>query len=534
MPDRVKEILNKIIAWWKGFSTKQKTLTISITAVVLVALVILYAIMSKPNMVQLITCKDATQASSVKGLLDGDKLNYKISSDGMTFSVNASDEANAKILLGSKNIPSEGFGINDALDGGFSMTEADKTKKYQLYLEKKFADQLETIENVESASVSLSIPEKDGTLITKNEETYASVILKLKKEMSEDQAAGLAQYISTEVGNKDTDSVLIMDTGGSVLFSGADSKSTSGVSNTQLAYQTKAENKVKKAVKDVVLGTDVYKNVEVGLNLKLDFNNTKVTDSDVYVHNGQDQGYLKSESNYESNSKGGTSGTPGTDSNDGTTYVLPDSQGSTQTITDNTKEYNPSVKVTETQQAVGDIQYDKSSITVVATNYVTYNEDTLKADGTLKNMTFDQFVQKNSARVKTTVDQDYYNMVSKATGIAPENITIVAYDVPFFVYSSNSGRSWTDYLQIALAVLIFALLGYVVFRSTRKESDLQMEPELSVESLLETTKEAEQENLEDIGYNEKSETRLLIEKFVDENPEAVASLLRNWLNEEWN
>ena len=40
--------------------------------------------------------------------------------------------------------------------------------------------------------------------------------------------------------------------------------------------------------------------------------------------------------------------------------------------------------------------------------------------------------------------------------------------------------------------------------------------------------------MEDIGYNEKSETRLLIEKFVDENPEAVAALLRNWLNEEWD
>ena len=59
-----------------------------------------------------------------------------------------------------------------------------------------------------------------------------------------------------------------------------------------------------------------------------------------------------------------------------------------------------------------------------------------------------------------------------------------------------------------------------------------MESELSVESLLASTKEA-QENLEDIGFSEKSETRVLIEKFVDENPEAVASLLRNWLNEEW-
>ena len=88
-------------------------------------------------------------------------------------------------------------------------------------------------------------------------------------------------------------------------------------------------------------------------------------------------------------------------------------------------------------------------------------------------------------------------------------------------------------LCCVLAVLIFALLGYVVFRSTRKEKETEIEPELSVESLLETTKQAEQEDLEDIGYNEKSEIRVLIEKFVDENPEAVASLLRNWLNEEW-
>lgn len=54
-----------------------------------------------------------------------------------------------------------------------------------------------------------------------------------------------------------------------------------------------------------------------------------------------------------------------------------------------------------------------------------------------------------------------------------------------------------------------------------------------MESLLESTKENQEESLENIGYNEKSEVRVLIEKFVEENPEAAASLLRNWLNEEW-
>ena len=44
---------------------------------------------------------------------------------------------------------------------------------------------------------------------------------------------------------------------------------------------------------------------------------------------------------------------------------------------------------------------------------------------------------------------------------------------------------------------------------------------------------ADDEILEDIGFSEKSENRKLIEKFVDENPDAAALLLRNWLNDDW-
>ena len=51
-----------------------------------------------------------------------------------------------------------------------------------------------------------------------------------------------------------------------------------------------------------------------------------------------------------------------------------------------------------------------------------------------------------------------------------------------------------------------------------------------MESLLQSQPEPE---VEDISMEQISETRQMIEKFVDENPEAVANLLRNWLNEEW-
>ena len=60
--------------------------------------------------------------------------------------------------------------------------------------------------------------------------------------------------------------------------------------------------------------------------------------------------------------------------------------------------------------------------------------------------------------------------------------------------------------------------------------EVQKEEELSVESLLQSTPD---ETVEDIELESKSETRKMIEKFVDENPEAAANLLRNWLNEDW-
>ena len=51
-----------------------------------------------------------------------------------------------------------------------------------------------------------------------------------------------------------------------------------------------------------------------------------------------------------------------------------------------------------------------------------------------------------------------------------------------------------------------------------------------MEDLLQSTPEPE---VEGITVEEWSETRKMIEKFVDDNPEAAANLLRNWLNEDW-
>ena len=57
-----------------------------------------------------------------------------------------------------------------------------------------------------------------------------------------------------------------------------------------------------------------------------------------------------------------------------------------------------------------------------------------------------------------------------------------------------------------------------------------VEEEISVEDILQSNPEFE---LQNVDIEAKSEARRMIEKFVDDNPEAVAGLLKTWLNQEW-
>lgn len=535
MNERIKDIQQKIINWWNKFTAKQKILIISIVMGVVIALGILYYVLSQPNMVTLVTSESAKEASEIKELLDSEGISSMVSADGLVIKVNEKDKSEAVLLLGANSIPTREYDLSSVFDGSFSTTEADKTKKYQLYLEEKIASELKSIDAVKEAKVTLSMPKDDGTLISQGKSTYASVLVTLSGEVDEGVAEGWAKYIATAVGNNKTENILILDSNGNVLYSGEDTTSTTGSTNNQLAVQSKVEGIVKSQVKDVMLGTNVYDNVEIGLNLVLDFDVINEIDHKYYVEEGNTQGYLDSESNYEQETIGGISGVPGTDANDDTTYVMGEEGTSSSTTIENNKKYLPNEKITETQFATGTVKPEESSITVVATSYKVYNEDKMRSSGELANQTFAEFQAANSDRVKLNVEDEFYQAVSKATGIEEDNISIMAYEVPFFQESDSSGKTWSDYLQIVLAVLILGLLGFVVFKSTRGEKEMELEPELSVKNLLETTQEAQEseEELEDIGFNEKSEVRILIERFVDENPEAVAQLLRNWLNEEW-
>ncbi|MDC7302646.1 flagellar M-ring protein FliF C-terminal domain-containing protein [Agathobacter ruminis] len=534
MPERIRKILDRIVEWWKKFNTKQRALLISIASVVLVSLIILAYVATRPTYVPLVTCESAKEASQVRDLLDSDgSITYQVSKDGLVFTVLDKDEANAILLLGANDISAAAYDINQVTSGSFSQTESDKAKLYKDFLEKKFSDHLKQLDGIEDATVDIDLPKDDGTILSKDEQGSAAVVLTLKDTMDSEQAYGIAQFIATEMGNDDTSKITIIDSKRNVLFSGADADSAVGMINSQLSYQQKQENLLKSEIRNALLESQMYSNVQVVPHLNVDYDTAETVEHLFFPPDGQTNGMIGSVSEYNSEAYGGSAQTPGTDANDDTTVLTRENANSYSVISQKDTKYQNNEKITTKKSAGGKVDYENSSISIVCTKYVVYDEEILEKSGELDNMTFEEYKAANSEPTQIDPPEDLYQMVSKATGFSQDAISIICYQQPEFVPKSSGGRSLSDILQIVLAVLIFAMLGYVVFRSTRKQKEEELEPELSVDGLLESTATAEEE-LENIGYTEKSETRLLIEKFVDENPEAAALLLRNWLNDEWD
>ena len=387
-------------------------------------------------------------------------------------------------------------------------------------------------EAVKKADVQLSLPENDGTLLSKNEESFASIILTLDGEFTPENAAAMAQFVKTALGNENASNITILDSQGNLLFSGEDSYSVSGNASNQLSVKQQAERLVRNEVKRVLLGTNQYDNVEVASNLSLDFSSSEVVNHEFTPADGQTQGVLSSERIFNAENVNSSGGVPGTDTNGEnlTTYEMPDSDSSSSTQSEEERNYLPNERITSQTIPPGLINYGESSISVTAVTYNVQNEEDIRNQGLLDGISWEEYKAANGERVLQDVDEDMVNIVSKATGIPAENIAMVAYEEPLFIDREGMDIRATDVIQVILIIIILGLLAFVVFRSMRGERGAEEEEELSVEDLLQSTPEPE---VETIAVEEWSETRKMIEKFVDDNPEAAANLLRNWLNEDW-
>lgn len=540
MMDRLIAIKDKFLAFWDKYTTKQKTLIISVVLAIFFAVVLLGYFLTRPVYTELVKLSGDT-ASTFDSALSSGGIDYKKESDSKgntVFSVEQSQYSDAVLLMGENKITDTEMSWDDAFNNDMTVSSAEKQTKATLALQSSIRKGLMNFDGVEDATVYVNRPTDDGTIFSEKKETSVSASLKLAKgsEITSETAQAIAYYLANAVGNSTTDNIILTDTTGNLLYGQKEDNTLGGSVSGSDDYKEKLRNTFCKNVSNMLMKAG-YDDVQIG-SANIKFNMDKVTELvKTYTANeGQDQGLYSSSYNYKSTGNFGSGGVPGTDSNGDQTDTMIQNTGSSNSETTLDKyNYLPNETVQNIEHEVGAVEPDQSSIGIVLTKYNVIKEETLESQGLLKDTTFEEYVNNNSAVTDLQVPQELITLVSAATGIATNNITIQIKQKP--VYEAKESSSFMDnasnYLMVILTLLIAGLLVFVIIKGTSPVEVTELEPELSVEDLLATTQEDDKQDLDEIELSDKSETRQLIEKFVDENPEAVALLLRNWINEDW-
>ena len=154
----------------------------------------------------------------------------------------------------------------------------------------------------------------DGTLISRMQESSASVSLRLTGSISDTQAYSIARFVATQLGNNSTDKVTIIDQKTSkIIYSGADQDSDLTLLSSQLDEQERRAASIKSDIKDALAESGLFSNVEVGLNLDMSFQDVEDVVHTYWHNEGMDNGEITSQEIYSASGTGDVGGVPGTD-----------------------------------------------------------------------------------------------------------------------------------------------------------------------------------------------------------------------------
>ncbi len=528
MPEQIKNIYKKALEYWNKWTTKQKTIIISVFAGVIVAVSLLVFLLGRTHYTELYKFDSTENASRAVSTLKNAGYISKLGSDGMTVMVDEDYYVEAVTTIYSSDIGDDGFSIDDLLDTSLTTTNSERLLRTFLRSESKMEKAIMCINGITSVSINYIAKDTSNSVIAANQTIPASVIISYNSSFDKSRIEGIAQIVAKGLGNETTDEITIVDQYGEVLFDG----SVTDTEELDLTDKLAMEKYLKNEYKEYVTGALVmngFTEVDVATHLELNWDKVTEMFQEYIPIDGEIHGVLYERHTTTSESTNSDENIPGTDSNDETdAYITTGSSGNSESTTQDDY-YEPSVRVTEKVYDSGTIT--DASISVTARRVVTRTKSELELLGALDDTSYEKYILDNADPVRTETSEELVKVVALATGIDEDNVILVTYDVYQFVNDQVSKINVTMVVQVALAAILMLILLFVILKGLKPVEITEVEPELSIEQLLATTKE--NQSLEDVEFSEESETRRMIEKFFDEHPEAVAALLRNWLNEDW-
>ena len=295
--------------------------------------------------------------------------------------------------------------------------------------------------------------------------------------------------------------------------------------DTQLALQNNVKAQYQQQIIDLLSPVFGKENVIAQVNVTLNFDKTKSESIEYAAPEGREEGLVTSMRELvEAIKNDGAGGIPGIDSNGNASQYLASLDTSDAVYYNVSREVNYEINQTTTQIEQAQGQVKDISVSVVLNS-------------------------ENTGNYADEVTQ----LVSTATGAKPENITVKA--LPFAeadtslpematslevqqkIISDAQSAETTRLIILVIGGIIVAIFLFSIIKMLipKKEEEMQ-EAEgfelIADEEIIPGAEPVSDIDAKEIDFEAKDDNLAVLKDYVNKNPESIANMLRNWLNED--
>jgi len=550
MPDQVKQVLDNIKARWNALTRPQQYKLLGVVAVVIVAIALTLFLTFRVQYDTIMSGSSLMEIQPIAAVLNDEGIRNQITNNGSALMVDRSRVNDAVLIATVRGVAPmrEDFTWAHALEsGGLATTESQRNLMSIRALETQIGQQLAAFQNITSAVVTLNVPPANRVFRVDVPQASAFVTVITTREIPLTEGRNMALAVARSVQGLNLEEVIIMDQDMRTVFSSDMDLQGDPIGNVE-EIRNRHRNSVEWALNRMF--THLFDEVHTAVNLVFDDAVFSEEIAEIFrAPDGFDGGILFESRDSRAEIEGSTAGfEPGLMPNAATIQGY--AMGSNTPISAAQRERDTRYHVdriqTISQSGPGWVIPDASSVALVAYvwrempqhHWLHLNPGTEVIDWEIyRNENEGLFAHINDDFDMASIT----GLVAAAAGIPVENVEVTIMQGWNFINTPPRVIDFPLIVVIAVLLLLLAMLAYALLRRQKQadENETEAEPELSVEDLLVSTqleeaKEEAVEQLEEIDYFKENEVKRNIDKFVNEKPEAVAALLRNWLNvEEW-
>ncbi len=529
MKEQLLKALASVKEFWAAQDKKKRIMFFAVLGGIVAAAVVMVMVLNYKDYVVLYSGLEATQAATVYSAIQ--EMGVDVKMQGNDIVVPKDQQAKLLMELSVQGYPQDSLNY-DVYNNNVDMftTDSEKREQSRMQLETRLIASIKTLECVDDAIVTLSIPEQQNTVIATNSQpSSASVILTLKNNsrLSNAQVQGITSLIAAAVPGLLEENVTITDSTGSLVTADGGSYDDVALERNKLKFKQDYQNVIRYEIEELLIPSYGENGAKVAVNAELNYDK-QLQENTEYTPSHQDgSGMVQHEDHTNASGTSGTGGdVVGVEPNADDTYPT-GTAGDTGAYSDSSSSTSYLVNTFKTQIEKQGFAVDDITVSVII----------------------------YKASMTDTERDGWINLAANAAGCEPSHVTVA--NVPKLedtlpVIEANFPFGWTRIrffvfmaTLLALIIVFVFLYVYVSGKAKRKRRMLERRAYAMAQAAGESGQVDGFFNLEnpgepinvtkltgDVADTKEAAVRREIESFSKTNPEIVAQLLKSWIREE--